>query len=104
VKSLRSAFTILTENKIQVTGVSMDTIAEQRSFSDKFDIPFSLLCDTTGVICEAYRIEHPKSKPRRETFLFRNGVLVHHDRAVNPMSQARDVIIRINELVGGQSQ
>jgi peroxiredoxin len=73
VKSLRSAFTILTENKIQVTGVSMDTIAEQRSFSDKFDIPFSLLCDTTGVICEAYRIEHPKSKPRRETFLFRNG-------------------------------
>lgn len=104
MKSLRSAFTILTENKIQVTGVSMDTIAEQRSFSDKFDIPFSLLCDTTGVICEAYRIEHPKSKPRRETFLFWNGVLVHHDRAVNPMSQARDVIIRINELVGGQSQ
>jgi|TARA_B110000003_G_scaffold245617_1_gene255536 peroxiredoxin Q/BCP len=100
VKSLRSAFAILTENKIQVVGVSMDTIAEQRAFSDKFEIPFPLLCDTTGTICEAYRIEHPKSKPRRETFLFRNGVLVHHDRAVNPISQARDVITSINELVG----
>lgn len=104
MKSLRSAFAILTENKIKVIGVSMDAIAEQRSFSDKFDIPFPLLCDTTGVICDAYRIEHPKSKPRRETFLFRNGVLAHHDRAVNPISQARDVIININELVGGQPE
>lgn len=78
----------------------MDTIAEQRAFSDKFDIPFPLLCDTTGAICDAYRIEHPKSKPRRETFLFRNGILEHHDCAVNPKTQARDVVIWINELVG----
>ena len=60
--------------------------------------------DARFKICEAYRIEHPKSKPRRETFLFRNGVLVHHDRAVNPMSQARDVIISINDMFGGQSE
>lgn len=104
MKSLRSAFATLKENKIEVVGVSMDTVAEQRAFADKFAIPFLLLCDTSGVICDAYRIEHPKSKPRRETFLFRNGILVHHDRAVNPATQARDVIIKINELVGGQSE
>ncbi|MEN8773876.1 MAG: redoxin domain-containing protein [Akkermansiaceae bacterium] len=104
VKSLRSAFATLIENNIQVIGVSMDSIAEQRDFSDKFDIPFSLLCDTNGAICDAYRIEHPNSKPRRETFLFRNGILVHHDRSVNPKTQARDVVIRINALIGGQPQ
>jgi peroxiredoxin Q/BCP len=98
VKSLRSALTILNKNNIGVYGVSMDTIAEQRAFADKFDITFPLLCDTTGAICNAYRVEHPKSKPRRETFLFRNGVLVHHDRAVNPAYQANDVLLKITEL------
>lgn len=79
----------------------MDTIAEQRAFGDKFGIPFPLLCDTTGVICDAYRVEHPESKPRRETFLFRNGVLVNHDRAVNPKNQAKDVLRKIEELRSG---
>lgn len=76
----------------------MDTIPEQRAFSDKFNLPFPLLCDTSGAICDAYRVEHPDRKPRRETFLFRNGVLVHHDRAVNPKSQANDVLRKIEEL------
>ena len=76
----------------------MDTIAEQRAFSDKFGLPFPLLCDTTGAICDAYRVSHPKGKPSRETFLFHNGVLVNHDRAVNPKSQAKDVLRKIEEL------
>ena len=97
--SLRSAFATLTEKKIQVIGVSMDTVEEQKAFSDKFSIPFPLLCDTTGAICDAYLIEHPNRKPRRETFLFRRGVLVHHDRAVKPAQQARDVILKFNELM-----
>ena len=76
----------------------MDSVAEQRAFSDKFVIPFPLLCDTTGKICDAYRIERPKNKPRRETFLFRDGLLVYHDRAVDPQNQADDVFLKIDEL------
>ncbi len=76
----------------------MDSIAEQRAFSDKFRLPFSLLCDTDGRICDAYRVVHPWRRPRRETFLFRNGVLTHHDRAVNPQRQAHDVLMRIGGL------
>ncbi|MDB4265402.1 redoxin domain-containing protein, partial [bacterium] len=84
--------------QIQVIGVSMDTVAEQRAFSDKFALPFPLLADTTGAICDAFRVEHPDGLPRRETFLFRNGVLVDHDRAVTPRSQANDVLRKIEEL------
>jgi thioredoxin-dependent peroxiredoxin len=98
VKSLRSAFATLSQHQIQVIGISMDTVAEQKAFSDKFSLPFPLLADTTGAICDAYRVEHPKSLPRRETFLFRNGILVHHDRAVNPKTQANDVLRKIEEL------
>ncbi|MFT6864971.1 MAG: peroxiredoxin [Akkermansiaceae bacterium] len=76
----------------------MDTIAEQRAFSDKFALPFPLLCDTTGAICNAYRVRHSKRRPSRETFLFRKGVLVNHDRAVNPKTQANEVLRKIEEL------
>ncbi len=76
----------------------MDTIAEQRAFTDKFQIPFPLLCDTTGAICDNFRVVRPNNKPRRETFIFRNGRLVHHQRSVNPKNQARDVLVKINEI------
>ena len=76
----------------------MDTVADQRAFSDKFGLTFPLLADTSGAICDAFRVEHPESKPRRETFLFRKGRLVHHDRAVNPKTQANDVLRRIEAL------
>jgi peroxiredoxin Q/BCP len=76
----------------------MDTVAEQRAFSDKFHLTFPLLADTSGAICDAFRVDHPEGKPRRETFLFENGRLVHHDRAVNPKTQASDVLRKIEEL------
>jgi peroxiredoxin Q/BCP len=76
----------------------MDTVAEQKAFSDKYILPFPLLADTSGQICDAFRVEHPKSLPRRETFLFRDGRLVFHDRAINPRSQANDVLRKIEEL------
>jgi len=98
VKSLRSAFATLSEHQVQVIGVSMDTVAEQRAFSDKFGLSFPLLADTSGALCDAFRVERPKNLPRRETFLFRKGQLVHHDRAVNPRTQAHDVLRKIAEL------
>lgn len=76
----------------------MDTVAEQKAFSDKFALPFPLLADTSGAVCDAFGVKHPESKPARETFLFRNGRLVNHDRAVNPRSQANDVLRKIEEL------
>ncbi len=76
----------------------MDSVAEQRAFADKFALPFLLLSDTSGQICDAFRVERPKNKPRRETFLFRRGRLVWHDRAVNPRTQANDVLRKIEEI------
>jgi len=76
----------------------MDTIEEQRAFSDKHSLPFPLLADTTGAICDAFGVLHPKNKPKRETFLFRKGRLVYQDRAVNPGRQAKDVLEKISEL------
>ena len=76
----------------------MDTVAEQKAFSDQFSLPFPLLADTSGAVCDTFGVKHPENKPKRETFLFRNGRLVHHDNAVNPARQANDVLRKIEEL------
>jgi peroxiredoxin Q/BCP len=34
--------------------VSFDTVAENKAFADKFDFPYSLLCDTTKAMSIAY--------------------------------------------------
>lgn len=86
------------EQDIQVIGISMDTVADQRAFANKYQLPFPLLADTTGQICDAFRVEHPERKPLRETFLFKNGKLVHLDRKVKPKKQAEDILRRVQEL------
>lgn len=98
VKSLRSVFETLSQFQIQVIGVSVDSVAEQKAFADKFALPFPLLSDGTEAICDAYRVERPRDRPRRETFIFRKGRLVSHDRAVPPRTQANDVLRKIEEL------
>jgi peroxiredoxin Q/BCP len=39
-----------------VLGVSRDTLASHRKFREKYDIPFSLLSDPSGKVCEAYGV------------------------------------------------
>lgn len=81
-----------------VLGISMDSVAEQRAFSDKFQFPFLLLSDQSGALCDQFRVPHPRNKPKRETFLFRNGKLVAHDQAVNPKRQAEAVLLTMQAL------
>ncbi len=39
---------------IQVLGVSFDSIQENKSFADKFDFPYPLLCDVDKALGAAY--------------------------------------------------
>ena len=81
-------------------GVSMDSVPRQKAFAEKFSLPFSLLSDPEARACDAFLVEHPGDRPKRETFLFKNGQLVDHDRAVSPRSQAKDIL----ELVAQMNQ
>ena len=81
-----------------VTGVSMDVVEVQRAFSDKFGLPFDLLCDTRGEVCDAFRVPRPFQKPKRETFLFRRGKLVWHDASASTKGQARDILRAIRRV------
>lgn len=76
----------------------MDNVAAQKAFSDKFRLTFPLLADTDAKICDAFKVVHPENKPNRETFLFRNGKLVHHFPKVHAARQAEEILEKIAEL------
>ena len=54
--SVRDSIETLTEKGITVIGISTDSIASHKKFSDKYELPFSLLADEEKELCNAFGI------------------------------------------------
>ena len=71
----------------------MDTVEEQREFSDKRGAYFPLLADTQGDVLEAFGVGlDRKGRPNRETFVLKDGRVVWHDPTARTRGVARDII------------
>ena len=44
-----------------ILGVSKDSVARHKKFVEKYDLPFTLLSDEEGSVCEAYGVWNKKS-------------------------------------------
>jgi peroxiredoxin Q/BCP len=53
---LRDSIKALKEKNVQVIGISMDKVEDQKKFKDKNQLPFPLLSDTDGVLVKAYGV------------------------------------------------
>ena len=53
--NLRDNYKLLSKNFV-VLGISMDTPASHKKFSEKYLLPFTLLADTTGDVCRKYGV------------------------------------------------
>ena len=81
------------ERNIKIIGISMDTVEEQRKFSDDRGAFFDLLADTQGKSLRAFGVGlDRKRRPKRETFLLKNGRVVWHDPTARTRGVARDII------------
>lgn len=57
----RDAAPKLKKRKVQVLGISRDSVATHAKFRDKHDLNFPLLADVDGKVCEAYGVWKEKS-------------------------------------------
>jgi peroxiredoxin Q/BCP len=57
----RDHFGRLKKEGVEVLGVSKDSIASHQKFKNKYDLPFSLLSDESGELCEAFGVWKEKS-------------------------------------------
>ena len=90
--SLRDAYATLTEKKVKVFGVSMDDVAAQKAFQEKYKLPFPLLADKEGKVADAFGVPHSMGFAKRQAFLFKDGKLVWRDLEASTDQQAADVL------------
>jgi peroxiredoxin Q/BCP len=86
----------------EVVGISVDAVADQKAFSDKYKLPFAVLSDSEGETCTDYGVlrEYGGMEiANRESFLIDpDGVLVKHYRQVDPETHTQDVIADLKRL------
>ena len=93
--SLRDSYAVLTEKKVRVFGVSLDDVAAQKAFKEKYKLPFTLLADKDGKVADAFGVPHAMGFAKRQAFLFKDGKLVWRDLTASTDQQAADVLAEI---------
>ena len=75
----------------------MDSISDQKRFSDDRGASFPLLSDAEGRILEVFGVGlDRKGFPLRETFLLKEGKVVWHDPFSSTRRLARDALQAID--------
>lgn len=57
----RDHYQVIQEKGVSVLGISKDSAATHAKFKAKYHLPFPLLVDKAGDVCEAYGVIHKKS-------------------------------------------
>ena len=83
-------------------GISVDSVEDQKAFSDKYKLPFPVLSDVGGATSEAYGVLREMGSTgiaNRETFLVDpQGVIVKHYEEVDPETHTQDVVADLQTL------
>lgn len=97
---MRDAFEKLQGKKVRVYGVSLSSVEDQREFAEELGLPFELISDVEGEICERLGVPRKLGKfASRRAFLFRKGKLVWRDDEGTTAGQGAQVL----EVVEGYS-
>lgn len=64
--NFRDNYKALSDAGLVIFGVSKDGVKSHKKFADKFDLPFPLLSDESGSMCEAYGVWRKKKFMGRE--------------------------------------
>jgi len=91
--SLRDSYEVLSDKGVKIFGVSRDKPKAQKAFIEKFNLPFQLIADVDGKVCEAFGVPMIMGMaPQRQAFLFQDGKLIWHDGSASTKKQADDVL------------
>jgi peroxiredoxin Q/BCP len=90
--SLRDAYQKLTDKGVKVFGISTDSVADQKKFAEKYDLPFTLLADKSKKAVNAFGVPSGMGFAKRQAYLFQEGKLVWRDLKASTEKQAADVL------------
>lgn len=92
--SMRDAFKTLHEKGIQVLGVSSDSPKSQKSFKEKYSLPYTLISDRNGSVADAFG----KSRWSRQAYIFNGDKLIWKDTKGATSKQGEEAIAALSSL------
>lgn len=102
VCAFRDDIVALRKAGAKVVGVSLDDVASQAEFAEKYQVPFPLLSDADTAVARRYGVlawrEGRGDYARRETFLIdASGTVFRRYRDVDPQANAGQVLADIGQ-------
>jgi peroxiredoxin Q/BCP len=81
--NLRDNYKLLSDNGIQILGVSADSIASHQKFIDKFALPFPLIADENKKVIETFGVWGPKKFMGKEyDGIHRTTFVINEDQEI----------------------
>ncbi|PIE41906.1 MAG: peroxiredoxin [Gammaproteobacteria bacterium] len=107
-QDFRDYYEDLKSLKTVVFGVSKDSLKSHEEFKEKQQLPFELISDSNGKLCELFDVIRPQNmygkqvmSLERSTFLIdEHGVLKKEWRKVRVNGHADEVVEAVEELAG----
>ena len=104
--SFRDEFPKFKKLNAVIIGVSPDSVQSHKKFAEKYELPFTLISDEDGSICESFGVWGEKTMMGRKymgieraTFLIdKNGIIRHIWRKVKAAGHAEEVLTVVKSL------
>ncbi|MCI4368625.1 MAG: peroxiredoxin [Thermoplasmata archaeon] len=83
-KGFRDAYPDFKKEKVEIVGVSVDSVKAQCDFAEKYSLPFPLVADHTKAVSKLYGVLGPGGRARRVSFF------IGADQKIIDVVQSRD--------------
>lgn len=91
--NIRDNFSDLQDSGVTVVGVSADSVADQKAFQEKYELPFTLVADADKELGNAFGMGSFLGIGfKRQTFLIVDGKVVWRDLKASPSTQTADAL------------
>ena len=97
--TIRDLYTDFESNNVKVLGISADTSTSHKKFSDKYNLPFTLLADTEKAVIKAYDANKIPLGTKRISYLIApDGTIAKTYPKVTPADHGAEILKDIYAL------
>ena len=97
--NIRDNFSDLQKAGVEVIGVSADSVADQKAFQEKYELPFILVADEDKALGEAFGMGSFLGIGfKRQSFLVVDGKIAWRDLKSSPSTQSADTLAALEAV------
>ncbi|NOZ75353.1 MAG: peroxiredoxin [FCB group bacterium] len=95
---IRDNFQDFSKTRIQVFGISYDNVASHKKFQDKYQLPFTLLADTTKQVAKLYGADGLFFASRKTFLIDEQGFIIKIYPKVSVTEHAQEILTDFQNL------